>query len=758
MARQLSECYEFGNFRFNPTERYLLHKGESIALTPKALDTLFALVRHSGHLVTKEELLQEVWQDAFVEEATVVQNISTLRKVLSRDGLDSRFIETVPKRGYRFIASVRTCNDERVSQPLSANLMAAMAPAVGNIGNGVGLRAESAIPGLEATEFPAAGFDSSNKAIERHHRALPWKGLSYAFVGLLALITVGVLAAKAMRQNQTPNNSLPSFEKMSLARITQTGNARNSAISPDGKYVAYVALDAGKQSLWIKQVSAPNDAQIVPPSDARYLGLTFSPDGSYVLFVTYAKGENKGVLSRIPVIGGIPQRITEDIDSPVTFSPDGKQIAFVRGYLTTHETALISANADGTNEQKLASRLFPVFFSAEGPAWSPDGAVIACGVRITDSLGISETVVGVEPVSRKELRLTEARWAEVGRLSWDKSGARIIMTASADLGTHQLWQIPWPSGCAHRITNDLTDYRGVSLATNVSTISTVAIEADSSIWVTSGSQYQASELIPTKNDGLQGIAWTPDSKLVFSSGAAGESDIWVINADGSLKKPLTSDNRRDFAPTVTRDGRFLLYSSALAGTPAKIWRANIDGSNPKQLTFGNDDRFPTCSFDGKWVFYSSFNHNEQQDTYAETLWKVPIDGGQSSLVVTEASSQPMVSPDGKLIAFRYQAAPDLPWSERVISSDTGETIQDLPVGPGRSFIKWAPDGHGLTYVETRDGVSNIWVLPLNGGTPKQITHFASGQIFRYAWSYDGKRLALVRGVRNGDVVLIRDFG
>jgi dipeptidyl aminopeptidase/acylaminoacyl peptidase len=243
--------------------------------------------------------------------------------------------------------------------------------------------------------------------------------------------------------------------------------------------------------LWVRQVGTLNDAQIIPPLEARFLGLTFSPDGSYVFFVTYEKAKNEGVLYRIPVIGGSPQRVLNDIDSPVTFSPDGKQIAFVRGYPVLHETWLLIANADGTNERRLVSRVFPAFLSSEGPAWSPNGLLIACGVRTPEPRGISETVLGVEPISGKEERLTEQRWFEVGRISWNKGGELIILNAAQDQGLHQLWQISLPGGLAHRITNDLTNYQGVSLTSDVSALSTVEVEANSSIWITNGPQPKA---------------------------------------------------------------------------------------------------------------------------------------------------------------------------------------------------------------------------------------------------------------------------
>lgn len=734
-----SECYEFGDFRFNPTERYLQHKGEAISLTPKALDTLFALVSRSGHLVTKEELLRDVWKDAFVEEATIVQNISTLRKALSRDDNEDKFIETVSKKGYRFVAPVKIC-DDGMSTPSNGNVLAP------DFNGAKHHQSESAATPLQTNEATSP--------------VTIWKRVAIAGC-LFAVLVVGLTVLIAGdRRGRKPGDNLPSFERMSFVKTTQTGKVRTSAISPDGKYVAYVTVEGGKQSMWIRQASAPNDAQIMPPAEVSYLGLTFSPDGNYVFFVNYEYGKNEGVLYRIPAIGGAPQVVIKDIDSPITFSPDAKQIAFVRGYPVTKESSVVIANADGTNDQRLATRAFPAFFAGDGPAWSPDGSLIACGIRTPDPKGITETIVGIEPKTRREISLTNQKWIQTGRISWDKGGTRIILTAAQELGSHQLWQVSWPDGLAHRITNDLNDYRGVTLASNMSVLSTVETEANSRIWViTNGKESQALELGETKNDGIRGIVWTPDEKLIFTSVVAGQSDIWIINPDGSGKKPITSDAPVDFSPAVSRDGRYIIYSSSTIGKPAHIWRMNIDGSGLKQLTVGNDDRHPTNSRDGKWVFYSSFNHNQETDAYDEMLWKVPIDGGESTLITKQPSAAPVISPDGKLIAFRIQPAPHLPWGVRIISYDTGEVVKDLSIGGGNGLqVQWATDGRSLTYVNTRSGVSNLWSIPLNGGTPKQITHFDSYQIFRYAWSHEGKRLALVRGVQNGDVVLIRDFG
>src|SRR5688572_13004228 len=108
--------YEFGTFRVDVTERVLFNENRPISLTPKAFDTLLALVQHHGHVLTTEELMQQVWPDSFVEGNNLAQNISTLRKVLGAGG--AKYIETVPKRGYRFVADVKEIRDE-ASSPVS---------------------------------------------------------------------------------------------------------------------------------------------------------------------------------------------------------------------------------------------------------------------------------------------------------------------------------------------------------------------------------------------------------------------------------------------------------------------------------------------------------------------------------------------------------------------------------------------------------------------------------------------------------------
>jgi Tol biopolymer transport system component len=175
-----------------------------------------------------------------------------------------------------------------------------------------------------------------------------------------------------------------------------------------------------------------------------------------------------------------------------------------------------------------------------------------------------------------------------------------------------------------------------------------------------------------------------------------------------------------------------------------------DGSNPTRVTSGKGESFPECSPDGKWIAYLDTSKDQE-------LWRVSLEGGQP-VQFSQALLDPRfrVSPDGKLIAY-LSAELHPHWIAVAIDADSGQRVSstDAPsdVGDVGDF-SWAPDGHALDFVITRDAVSNLLRQRLNGGPAKQITNFKSGRIFSAAWSPEGTQLALARGQSAADVVLI----
>ncbi|MGH9846146.1 MAG: DPP IV N-terminal domain-containing protein, partial [Blastocatellia bacterium] len=252
-------------------------------------------------------------------------------------------------------------------------------------------------------------------------------------------------------------------------------------------------------------------------------------------------------------------------------------------------------------------------------------------------------------------------------------------------------------------------------------------------------------------DGWRGLAWTPDGKIVYRSEAGGNPHIRMTAADGTGNKQLSPDTHQNLDPTVSPDGRFIAWTSAPTGV-RNIWRMDLNGSNLQQLTDGSGEWYPQYTPNGKWLVYQGLDPGPRR----RLLWKKPLDGGAPELLTNHTSYAPVVSPNGKLVAFNYQSEADAPFKMAVIPFEGGDIKPFDLIGPEDRSLRWTPDGSGLAYILTRDGVSNIWSQPAAGGRAKQMTHFDTDRIVNFAWSRDG-RLALSRGTDNIDVVMISNF-
>jgi serine/threonine protein kinase len=569
---------------------------------------------------------------------------------------------------------------------------------------------------------------------------------------VLAVLLIAAIGLALGLYKLLPRKHQFNLQTGKITRLTSNGKVGNASISPDGKYVAYSALDdLGQSSLWVKYVATSSNVQIVPPAgpDVIFGQSTFSPDGNYIYYLSAERGRVP-VLYQVPVLGGTSKKLLENV-SRISFSPDGKRFAFERRYASEGEDAVIVVNADGTGEQKLAVRKNPDFFLA-GTAWSPDGQVIACVVGgFTGGYYRSIAVIKVSDGSQKIL--TSHKWNDVERPAWLPDGSGVVATAQERLGDqYQLWQISYPEGEARTLTNDLSDYHLVSLSADASALVTVVSDTTSNIWlVPNGEWSNGRQLTSSKTNGISSIALLGSGRIIYQSRTGGNPDLWIMDADGRNQKQLTDDAYSERSASGTPDGRYIVFDSARSGT-LQIWRMDIDGSNAKLLTTSPGFN-PTISPDGKWVVYTTFGPG------GFSICKVSIDGGEPVQITHKNSLVPAISPDGKLIACYYL-------DERttkivLIPFEGGEPSKtfdvSLPPGSFPNGVRWTHDGRALTYVVNRGGVSNIWIQLLDGGPPRQLTDFKADRIFSFDWSPDGKWLALSRGPEQRDVVLMSDF-
>ncbi len=603
----------------------------------------------------------------------------------------------------------------------------------------------------EARAAQVASAQPSLSLSKRRNRRI---ALVVAAVAMCAAAAFGLYELIGRR----PQSPAAPFQAMKITRLTNTGKASLVAISPDGKYVVHVVDDAGKQSLWMRQVATTSNVQIVPPAEVRYFGLMFASDSNYVYFVSSSPRSLEGFAYQMPTLGGTSRKLIADIDTPVAVSRDGGRFSFVRQNPDKGTSTLVVTGAGGADERKLLTTTSPDFLSLDfsgfpGPAWSPDGATIALTTGKWGAVQ-STRVVTVPAAGGQAKAISSQKWFRVGSVAWLSDGSGLVIDASVEksLFSSQLWQISYPGGELRRITNDLNDYHGVSLTADSSMLATVQGSIHSSIWIASeadaGSARQVTSGAGTY-DGLQGIGWMPDGRIVYTAKSGGNLDLWIMAADGSNQKRLTADSGNNNQPVVSADGRSIVFVSDRTGHD-NIWKMDGDGSNPRQITHDDAAYDPSISPDGKWVMYDAFSAG------GLSIWKVPGEGGQPVQLAKGqgAAWSPAISPDGTMIAFGFRPDPTAPTARTaVMRIEGGEPIKVLDLS---NEVAWSPDGRALTYVDARDG-SNIWSQPLAGGPPKQLTHFTSERIFSYAWSRDGKRLAVARGDTTNDVVLITNF-
>jgi len=560
---------------------------------------------------------------------------------------------------------------------------------------------------------------------------------------LIALIAAGVGVVQLLKSFRQPE----SFQSMRLAKLTLTGNVEEwqTAISPDGKYAAYVVREEAEQSLWIKQIATSSNVQIVAPAEVRYRGLTFSRDGNYVYYVM-AESNTKTALYQIPALGGPPRTLLENAEGPITFSPEGEQMAF----LQSNSRELSIARADGSKIRTIAKRTAGEVWTT--PAWSPDGHTIVCGVY--SPVDSTRRLVQVSVSDGSQKPLAGPAWLSLNGLCWlpDSSG---LLVAGRDFETRllQIWLLSYPDGKTRRVTNDLANYLGISITEDGQTLASVQTDVLSNIWISPETEPTDARRITfetNKDEGRSGLSISPDGRIVYSARTVGIWDLWIIDRDGRNNKQLTFNSRGNYWPSVTPDGQYIVFTSLRTGSP-NLWRIGLDGGNAKQLTEGEGlDGRPIFTPDSKWVIYEKVGSGRES-----SLWKVSIDGGPVIQLTKPNTEKAALSPDGKFIACVQRGQDGRP-EVVIIPSEGGEPIRNIDslAIVNSSTIRWTADGSGLIYIDNRDRVYNLWTQPIVGGTPKQLTFFSSDRIFGFDVSTERSVFAMARGHQMSDVVLI----
>jgi len=585
--------------------------------------------------------------------------------------------------------------------------------------------------GMQNSQKALAPVTSSDKYLVRginRHKLLPVIAI------LVSLTILGVVLYKLPSEKK---ESVPLNIKMT--RLTTSGRADGAAISRDGNYVAWTVDDNGKRSLWVRQVASENALQLVSASDRSFWQPIFSPDGTQIYYSADTGPSTSGRdLYEVSVLGGKPKRVMDNV-GVFSLSPDGKQIAFTTLEFT--ESALMTAHLDGSNLEKLTSRKFPSFISF--PSWSPDSKTVAFVEWVVwgNVFNLSELSIK----DKTERKLSSQNWSLINSVAWQSDGSALLVSAIApSFAFFQVWRVAYPSGEAKQLISDLNQYSSLSVKGDSKSFVTVQSNEVSNLWVSSLNEGTNAKQITFGAGRHQDVYWQGDQSIVYTSNASGRADIWSMQRDGTDQRQLTNNTGNNYGPMATPDGKYIVFHSDRMGA-WNLWRANSDGSNQKSLIKGE---WASPSADGRSVVY----------VFEGKLWRISIDGGDPIQLTKDRtfSQAPSVSPKGDLIACSYTGVDNASSGVAIIPFNGGEPIKTLAVSLSGNIgpdYRWTPDAKGLIYVSTKNGVSNLWLQPLDGTRPKQLTDFKSDFIFSFDVSRQGK-LLMSRGTITSDVVLI----
>lgn len=599
---------------------------------------------------------------------------------------------------------------------------------------------------LEAT--PSLS-DSVHALRKDHRRERAW--LAGMAAGVL-LAVIGFLVYYNFLRNRAPVR----FQSVQVEKLTAFGNVVDVALSPDGKYLAYVMEEAGKQGLWVRQTAIANSTRIVPPTGATYRGVTFSRDGNYIYYVYYEPNAKDGTLARVPAFGGSVRAVKQDVDSPISLSPDSKQVAFIRSNADKGEDVLYIGNEDGSSETPLVSIKFPQHYSLRSaPAWSPDGKQIALVSETADDDGFFTKLSVVDVASKTEKVISSRRWLEMDEIGWLPDGSGLIVSGQDNASPfYHLWLVEPAKNQERKITTDLNDYIAVSLSSNPLLLLTVQRQTLTNIWIEHKDNPAKSAPLTSGAGRFFDLRWTSDNKIIYASDASGNADIWEMAADGSGQTQLTAAAGRNYAPVASADGRYVVFHSNRTGR-WQIWRMGRDGSNPTLLTTSKEEsNWPDISPDSRWVYF------EHIDGGTPKLFKISIDGGQAERVTSSLALRPSVSSDNRYIAYwQKDDAPNAPWRIGVQSLDGSEPTRYLNVpqglANGQSAIQFSPDARTVTFIDFKNGISTLISQPIDGSTAQVLTSITKDLFYSFNLSRDG-RLVMSRGIRTSDAALISE--
>jgi eukaryotic-like serine/threonine-protein kinase len=609
--------------------------------------------------------------------------------------------------------------------------------------------------GEELRQRSDAAHASGSSVVEaaKQHKGALVGGIVVALL-LIAGAGYGLYSLLANRPVAIP------FQTFEVTQVTNSGKVVGAAISPDGKYIVSIVNDNGKQSLWLRNVPTGSNTQVLEAEPFVIFSVIFSPDGNYIFYLKATDAtQNVFRAYRVPVLGGTPEALANDVDWGPTFAPDGKHMAYLRANdPEPGKYRLLSSNLDGTDEKILQIASLP---SPDNLAWSPDGKRIAL---ISYAEGNAQGQISMyEMANGKDTLLTSFRDKVFSGLAWTPEGRGVLANYRASgSANQQIGFVSYPGGKFQSLTNDTHGYRTLSLSGDGKLMVSIQQQEMDSVSLQPLTINGVAAAVPGLPNQAQvrGLGWDSQGDLLVTT----TTSILRTSYDGSRQATLLNDpSELITTSSVCGRGEPILFCTYLRGgkTSYNIWRMDANGSHPKQLTNGKNDTFPLCSPDGASFYYL--------DGSTSHMMKMPIEGGSPEPVKASVLPNGFLqggvnfSPDGKWIpqvttvtdAATQSTTHQLALIDVTINSEAS-TKYIVPRADINIPAAFTPDGKAVAYNIVENGVGNVWAQPLDGSPGRRLTNFTSDIIRTFQFSPDGKTLAVARYHVVSDVVLLRD--
>ena len=730
-----NQSYRFGDYELDATERVLRRDGEIVSLPLKSFEVLLVLLERHGRVVSKEDLIERVWPDSFVDEANLARHVYTLRRALGEtqkeNGGEDHFIQTVSGRGYRFVASVHELDEEEregVSQdrPASNDEVIADTPS------------DMSAPVLMGV-------------IKRRKRVM-----AVALAALLVGVAVAIFVAAPLIRQKFQTGQAPLQRK--LSRLTyDPGLQSEPTWSPDGKMIAYSSNRSGNFDLWVQPVGEGNPVQVTT-SQAHDWQPDWSPDGARLVFRSERDG---GGVFVVPALGGAERKIAGFGCRP-RWSPDGSRILFYSSTLQNVVGApkVYIAELDGKPPRELAPEFLGEFAYLR-VAWHPDSQRITLwGSHLkrphlgwsfwTISLSSGATVKSEISAHVEQQLKTYVKFHDFSNFLWAPSGQALYFEGSY-AGVRNLWRVEvdpqtlrWIGG-PERLTTDPGPDTEIAISPDGKKLAYTIRTERTRVWslpfnATGGRIKSAGQPVTSADKDAWKLDLSRDGrKLVFAASRAGKEELWEKSLDDgreTLLRPADDFNR--YSPRWSRDGLQLVYRRDRGTDPAQprggfsIVRTPAGGGDEQLVT--SPSRFDEFAYDwsadGEWVLGNSERHSPGRFLISMFPLRAAPHAENQMRVVTSHPEytlwQPRFSPDERWICFNALKANEAGVSTiYVVPSSGGEWTR---VTEGRHWegkARWSPDGKTIYFISNRTGFFNVWGIRFDPRTGKP-----AGEAFR----------------------------